>query len=447
MSVSTGKLRPSALRNLSTVSLHKVAQIVGQIVAVFTIPRLLGADDHGRFAFVLSFGFLAQILGDFGTLEVMSRFVPTMTSVEIKRLYTRTLLFKLLIGLLAGLLATGSGLLIAPWLRWQWAVLIGVGVTAHIVAWVPFQLLLGLNKVGLWMVEQSWRQWVLVILLLPLYPLLGVGGSLLAWTVMELIFCVIGLWWARNYWDPGELRFDWPYLYPYVQFGAGFFLSNLIAAALYRSGPVFVEIFTDQPAQAGFINLAIGLFMMPYLMLTQFALSLVPTLTQFYVERQLDKLQTWVFNFVRYSWLIGWLGVIGVWLTIDWVVPFVFGPGYATAATAFKWISLAVPLSGILWAGNAIATVTGRGTVKFWATLVALIVFLALATITIPMYAATGAAMALSVSVAANLTTLIIFLQPEFKLQGPMLLFSGLLAVAALWAIETYALGMHHWGL
>ncbi|MDX1523171.1 MAG: oligosaccharide flippase family protein [Anaerolineae bacterium] len=447
MTVSTNRLRPSALRNLSTISLHKAAQIIGQIAAVFIIPRLLGAEDHGRFIFVLSFGFLWQILGDFGTLEVMSRFVPTLSRAESDQLYTRTLVFKVAVGLLAGGLATVVALLTAPWMRPDWAVLVGVGVLTHIVAWVPFQFLLGLNRVGPWMVEQSWRQWLLIFLLLPLYPWLGVGGSIWAWTLMEIAFCVLGLWWVRDYWQPVEIGLDWAFLGPYVRFGGGFFLANLITAALYRSGPVLVETLTRQPAQAGFIGLAIGLYMMPYLMLTQFALSLVPTLTEFYTKGERDRLAAWTDNFIRYSWLFGWLATIGLWLTADWLVPFVFGADYSPAALAFKWIGLGIPLAGVMWAGNAISTVTGRGQVKFWATLVALATFLAASFWLIPMYAATGAAIALSLSVAVNVLVLIVALRPDFTLPWPILVITGAVVGLMLWAIESFQLSMAYWGL
>jgi len=447
MNLSTAKLRPSALRNLSTVSLHKAAQVVGQMVAVFTIPRLLGADDHGRFAFVLSYAYLAQVLGDLGTLEVMSRFVSGLSPAETRQLYTRTLLFKTLVGLLCGLLATGLVMLLSPWMRLEWAMLIGLGVMMHIIAWVPFQLLLGLNRVGLWMVEQSWRQWVLIILIWILYPWLGVGGSILAWTVMEFFFFVVGLWWAAPYWQSSEWRLRGEFLRPYVRFGLGFFLANLVSAVLYRSAPVMMETLTGEVAEAGYANLAIGLFLMSYLFLTQFSQSLVPTLTNLYNQQRTAEMGRWIKNFVNYSWLLGWLAVVGVWLVADWGVLFAFGPDYANAAPALKWISLGIPLSGPLWAGNAIATVVGRGRIRFGATLVALLVFLSTAFWLIPLYAAAGASMAMSMAVGANMLVLTIFLRPHLRIGWPLLLSSAAVGLLGVWVIEAYHLSILNWGI
>ena len=404
MSTLTDRLRQhNAVRNVSTVSLHKAAQLVGQVAAVAIIPRLLGAEDHGYFAFFLSWVFLAQILGDLGTPEVMSRFVPALSLAETKQLYGRTLFFKILIGLVCGL--------------------------------VPFNLLLGRNQVGLWMVEQAWRQWVLLLLIIPLYPLLGLGGTIWAWTLMEIIFTVLGLWWARAYWEPAAFGLDWDYLWPYLEFGFGFAVANLISALLYRSGPVLVETLTRQTAEAGFMNLAIGLFMMPYLLLTQIAFSFVPTVSDLYARGQFKQVQQWVQTFVSVSWLIGWLGVLAVWLLADWGVVFVFGPDYAPAAAPLKWISLSFPPAGLLWGAYLVAMVTGQGQLRLWASVAALGSFLALSFWLVSTLGASGVAIAMTVSVVVNFAVLYLFMRRDLSLPWGTLGMSSLIAAAGLWVI------------
>lgn len=436
MSTLTDRLRQhNAVRNVSTVSLHKAAQLVGQVAAVAVIPRLLGAEDHGYFAFFLSWVFLAQILGDLGTPEVMSRFVPALSLAETKLLYGRTLYFKIWVGLLCGLIGFGGALILAPWMRLDWALLISVGTAIHIVAWVPFNLLLGRNQVGLWMVEQAWRQWVLLLLIIPLYPLLGLGGTIWAWTLMEIFFTVLGLWWARAYWEPAAFGLDWDYLWPYLQFGFGFAVANLISALLYRSGPVLVETLTRQTAEAGFMNLAIGLFMMPYLLLTQIAFSFVPTVSDLYARGQLKQVRQWVQNFVSISWLIGWVGVLAVWLLADWGVVFVFGPDYAPAAAPLKWISFSFPPAGLLWGAYLVSMVTGRGRLRLWASVAALGSFLALSFWLVSSLGASGVAIAMTVSVVVNFAALYLFMHRDLSLPWGTLAVSSLIAGGGLWVI------------
>lgn len=421
MQTTVEKLHPNAIRSLSAVSMHKIVQVAGLLVTVALVPRLFGAEDYGRFAFVLSLSYLGQVLGDFGTLDVMGHFVPALAPNEAGQLYMRTLAFKLAAGLLGGAVTGGAALALGQWMRWDWALLAGLGVTLHIVAWVPFQFSLGLNRVGVWMAEQAWRQWVLLILLLALLPPLGLGGALLAVVLMEIVFCGLGLWWARDYWQRAELRFDRVYLWPYLRFGSGFFLANLVTVTLYRSGPVLVETLTGRPTQTGYFNLAIGLFLMAYVTLSQFAQSLIPTLSGLRATGQAAQMRRWLRSFVRYSWPVGWLGTVTIWLVADRGVLLVFGAEFAPAAAALKWISLGLPVAALLWAGNMVATVTGQGRVKFGASLVALLTFLLAALWLAPVYGATGAALALSLAVVVNVVVLGIFLQPDFSPDWPML--------------------------
>ncbi len=430
MDTTVGKVQPNPLRNLSAVSLHKVVQMAGLAVTVVLVPRLFGAEDYGRFAFLLSLAYLGQILGDFGTLDVMGRFVPGMTPVGAGRLYMQTLAFKVVIGLLAGLITGLAAMALGQWMRIEWALLTALGVTLHILAWVPFQFSLGLNRVGTWMAEQAWRQWALLLLLLALLPLWGLTGALVAFLLMEVMFCLLGLWWVRDYWRPAEFHLDWDYLRPYLRFGVSFFLANLAAVTLYRSGPVLVEYLTRQPTETGYFNLALGLFMMAYVTLSQFAQSLIPALSRFKVQGQVGQMQLWLRNFVRYSWLGTWLVTVVVWLVADWGIPLLFGQEFGGAATPVKWLSLAMPLTALLWAGNAVATAVGQGRVKFAASLVGLVLFVAAAGWLVPDMGATGAAMALAMSVGANVLMLVLLLGPEFTLNWPLLASTALAGVA-----------------
>lgn len=421
----TRLLQTNLFRNLSAVSLHKVAQVAGSVVTVILIPRLFGAEDYGRFAFALSLAFLGQILGDFGTLEVMSRFAPTFEHGENSRLYMRTLAFKLLAGLGCGLITVMAAWLLSRWMRPAWALLIGLSVTLRIITWVPFQFALGLDRVGVWMAEQSWRHWLLLALLLLLLPPLGMSGALLALVLMEAIFLALGLWWTRDYWRGPELRLDWPYMRFYIGAGSGFFLANLAVIALDRSGPVLVETLTSQSAQTGYLNLAIGFFLLVFITLSQFARSLIPTLSRFYNRGQPDQMQAWLDHFIRYSWLIAWAGLGAIYALGDWTVPLLFGAEFGPVATVLKVIGLGLPLTALLAAANAVMTVTGRGGLKFGVSLAGLTIFFGAAVALIPAYGAAGAALALVMAVGVNLAGAIWFLRGDFRLRWRFLLLSG----------------------
>lgn len=413
---SVKSLRLRLLNTASVVSLHKVAQVAGSLATVVLVPRLLGVEDYGRFAFVLSLSYLGQILGDFGTLDMFGRHVPGMPEADARRLYMRTLAFKLPVSVLCGLATAIAALLLADWMRPEWALLAGLGVALHIVAWVPFQFALGRNRVGAWMTEQSWRQWVTLAALLLLYPWLGLGGALLALVIMEASFCALGLWWARQSWEVAELRWDRSYYGPFVRFGLGFFLANLTAVALYRSGPVLVELLTGETAQAGYVDLAVGLFLMVYVTISQFALSLVPSLGELRAAGENQQSRRWLGSFMRVGLALATLGTLAIWLLADWAAPLVFGPEFAAVAPAMRWISLGIPLAVLAWAGNITATVTGRGGVKFSAAATSLAAYLAITLWLAPSWGAAGVALALSVAILVHVLVLATRLRPDFDL-------------------------------
>ncbi len=78
-----------------------------------------------------------------------------------------------------------------------------------------------------------------------------------------------------------------------------------------------------------------------------------------------------------------------------------------------------------MWAGNVTATVTGRGSVKFGASVVSLVVFGLAALWLVPLYGAVGASLALVLAVVANVIVLVVYLYPDFALNWLMLLWTG----------------------
>lgn len=402
----------------SVISAHKVAQIAGSLAAVVILPRLLGVEDFGRFSFVLSLTFLGAILADLGTLDVFGRFVPNMPADEARKLYMRTLAFSLAVSALCFALTAAAAMLLASWMVWLWALMAGAMVVLRVASWVPFQYALAQNHVGAWMTEQAWRQWVTLAALIVLYPLLGFTGALLALVLMEALFAGLGLWWARGDWLGSEFRIGWRWFKPFLLAGLGFFMANLAAVALYRSGPVLVEALTGDSAQVGFISLAIGMYLMVYVTVSQFAQSLIPALSALRTAGRGDEIQRRLGGFMRAGLLVTIPGTAAVWLLAGWAAPLAFGQDFAAAAPALRWISLAMAPAVIVWAANVTATVSGRGAVKFSGILAALAVFLAGALILAPQYGAAGAALALSLGVLVQAAVLTARLRPEFRLSA-----------------------------
>jgi len=110
----------------------------------------------------------------------------------------RTLAFKVIVGVPVGhhgRYRIGPG----PVDDLGWAGLTGLGVALHIIAWVLFNLP--------WVLTGWVRGWLtslaavgLAVFATGSLPPWGLGGALLAVLVMEIIFCLLGIWWVPDYW-------------------------------------------------------------------------------------------------------------------------------------------------------------------------------------------------------------------------------------------------------
>ena len=183
------------------------------------------------------------------------------------------------------------------------------------------------------------------------------------------------------------MRVRWRY-FLHLLAGAGFFLANLAAVALYRSGPVLVEALTGKRAGRLHQSGIIGMYLMVYVTISQFAQSLIPGLRTLWSSRAhrdeysggwavFMRIGCWSRSRVRRRsgcWPAG-----RRWYLLD----------FAGAAPALRWISLAMPPAVIVWAANVTATVSGRSG-QFSGFLTALLVFLAGTLALTPVYGAAG---------------------------------------------------------
>ena len=156
---------------------------------------------------MLSLSLLLQMTGDLGGLDMLGRLVPGW-SQEGSAGRTQDRLAGLATDLGPpghrrpgdGGAGCGGALAGAVALAGQGA-LIGLGVAARILSWTPFHLSYGLNRMGRWAVDLSWRQLVLIPCLLAALPW-GLTGLLVGNLVAELVFLLLAATWLRPYVHP-----------------------------------------------------------------------------------------------------------------------------------------------------------------------------------------------------------------------------------------------------
>ncbi len=387
----------AAARSVSAIAINQIAQVAGSILFVAQVPRILGPNVYGQLAFAFALITILQMLGELGYQEIFSRFLPEVRQREgeagVRAMVRGLFTVRAAVGLSLGVLALVSARLAAPWLTPLQAVLIALSVTARVWAMGPFPLLLGLGQTYKWSVETTWRQIVItgLVLLIVRAPSLTLG--LLAMTIHEVVFLLLGLWWVRGWIFPRKLEAGSKKLEvggsskaipasslqspvsSLLRFGLLFSLANLALVVLFRISPLTVEWLTGSHPQTGFFDLALGGLLLIYTLLGQVAYAFVPILTQLHLAQQSVEADMWLGRVARYSTMLVALAVGGMWAVATPLAPLLFGQGFAPAAETQRMMALALLPLPVAWAGVTLTAVERRPRRKLWAALAGMAVF------------------------------------------------------------------------
>lgn len=398
------------LRALSALSLHKIGQITGALAFAVLIPRSLGPELFGQLSFVLALSLLLHMVGDLGSLDIMGRFVPGWAQEgaagrrRIGGLVWQLTWARLGLGVFITLALVGGGEWLAPWLGPGRAALVGLGVALRLLSWAPYHLSFGLNRMGRWAIELSWRQWAMIPCLL-VGRRWGLDGLLVGLVMAEAVFLAPGVFWLRPYGRPPWPA--WAALRPYVRFGLGFFLANVLVVLLYRSGPVLLEVLTRDTVAVGYLGLALSLYMLLITIIGQYLTAFVPSLALLTTRGQMTEARRRLERVIHHATLAMGALLLGLGLLIEPLAPLLFGPDFGPVGRLFLLLSLALPLQPLVSAGRGAAAAFGRPRVALAAMTVGLAVGLAAGLLLIPAYAATGAGLALVLGVLATAVTLL----------------------------------------
>ncbi len=435
ISIMTAEARKMG-RNLSLITLNKGIQLVGGALWAVIVPRWMGPEQYGRFALAMSTSLLLWWVGDLGGLEVFGRFIPPLQEKNpdaAHELFGQAFILRVLIALSLIPLMLLLGPMIAPWLKGWPAALIGMSAGLHIISWTSFHLLYARKEMGKWAMELSWR----LLTQLPLVLLAGrwsLTAQMTAYTLNEVIYLSLALWWTRDWFSWQALKPHLAFLKPYLRMGLGFWATNVGLILLFRTGTLMVQVLTGQSAQVSFYDLALTVFFLIFTIIDQLIRSFLPTVTEFHEGGQQERVGRWLQVLTQWGAALAVVAVIGVQYTADWILPFILGGDYVEAATVLRVMLLSLPALVLVGVGTVAAAVHQSPRVKLLAIAMGAIVFWTSALFITPRYGAVGTAWALTAGL--NVYALLLFAQvrralhlPWGKLIGLFLLATPLLLV------------------
>ena len=406
-------------KNLSLITINKGIQLVGGALWALIVPRWMGPENYGQFALAMSLSLLLWWVGDLGGLEVFGRHIPPLLEKQpdrARRLFGQTFLVRALIALTLVPFMLAVGPLIAPWLRGWPAALVGLAAGLHILSWTSYHLLYARKEMGKWATELSWR----LMTQLPLVLLAGkysLTAQMAAYTLNEVIYLAIAIWWTRDWFTWEALRPRLGFLKPYIRMALGFWATNVGLILLFRTGTLLVQLLTGDSAQVSFYDLALTVFFLVYTIIDQLVRSFLPTVTEFHEGGQHDRLGRWLQTLTRWGAALAIVAVIGVQYTADWILPLVLGQAFGEAATVLRVMLLSLPALVLVGVGTVAAAVHQSPRVKLIAIAVGAITFWGAAVYITPRFGAVGAAWALTLGL--NGYALLLFAQVRHVLRFP----------------------------
>ncbi len=368
-------------RSVSAVSLHQLAQVTGALLFVLFIPRALGVEVYGQFAFIFALANVFQMLGEMGYQEVFGRYVPEARhhhgEAGVRGLVRALFPFKVVVGVaLAGAASLTAWWLVPQWLTAEHMLWLAVSVAARVWATGPFHLLLGLGQTAQWAVENTWRQVLMAGLMALAFTERTLLAAILALAVHELVFLALGTWWTRRWLTPATWRtpLHLP-LAEIVRLAAVFAVANFAVVLMFRTATLVVEAVTHSAAEVGFFDLAQGALLLVYLFLFQVAYAFMPILTQLRLENKPAEATLWLGRFVRYTSIFVVLACGGMWAVSAPAAPLLFGIGFERAGEAMRAIAVGLLALPVAWGATILCTVDKRPLGRAFSALAGLLTF------------------------------------------------------------------------
>lgn len=364
MSLAVKSEARNAVRNAGWLVVQRGLLIAGGFVFAALVPRLLGPERYGQYVLVNSLATWFVLFSTLGFTQVVGRYAPPLTlggdTAGLRRLFGNLVMVRCVSGtLMAGL----YWLFTTLWLRELDPVLLALMagvVLGRAIANLGYLFFLGLNQAARWGWGELARQWATLAGLIPGFLLGGLRGAAVGLVLAELSVLVGGFWRLRAYLSWADLRVEWRYLAPYLRFGLGFFVGDLLTSAFQHSGEALVRAVAGDYTQVGYFGLAFSIYLMAPVALMQLTLAFAPLLTGLRLQGESEALRRWVERLLKGLTVGGMLVIFTVLLLGADLVPLVLGKAYRPVAANLVPLALTLLPLALSSVGSLLALVYER---------------------------------------------------------------------------------------
>jgi O-antigen/teichoic acid export membrane protein len=344
------------IRTMSMGTLWRLLRYPFIVLSVALVPRMMGDEDYGTYAYFVSLFVILNAFTDLGFLQIYGRFIPE-SEAQQGSAHTQALARSLF--LVGVLLAAGMVCLlwfsywIAPWTRlsFDWVLLLGLSLILTRVEGTFFNLLYGQNQIARFSAKEMFRSAFTLLLVLLLYHFFGLTGAFWGLMLNEMILTVIGWVWVRSSQSMRGALLPWRVLRPYLGFGIGFFVPALFLHLLQRAGNVYTEWWTGDESDIAFYDIANQYLLLTSMFIGLILQTLLPSLAKLQVTQQAATMLRWQRAVLSYCAVLAVLSINTlIWLG-EPLILFLLGEAFQPVFASARIMTLAILPSVIAYAG------------------------------------------------------------------------------------------------
>lgn len=268
------------------------------LLSVIIVPRMMGVETYGSFAFFMSIYVICEALTELGVVQIFGRFIPELDDHDQRRLsqFLHGILFY-------GMLITLAviGIAVVAFLGFHpacfppgWLAVLCVILFLGKLQGTLFAFMYGRNEISRFSARDLMRSVFRFAFVVLLFKFFGLTGALWALVVNEIILLAVGIYWTKNhlFQKVGVLRFS--EFKSYILFGFTFFIPIFLFGILRGSGNIFIKALTYSSAQVSYFDIANQFIQLSGSFFSLILAALIPSLTERHVQKQDETVRNWL---------------------------------------------------------------------------------------------------------------------------------------------------------
>ena len=373
----------------------RMAQFPFLALFVLLVPRMMGAETYGIFAFYISLVTIIGSMVNLGVGDTFGRFIPQLQAETeqglVEKLVSNFLVIKTLVTLtVVAVLTPVLFQLYAGDVTWPlFAILAAIVI---VVDWesVVYSLLFGQNRLLAFSVKEPLRRALSLGLIIWLFPQFGLLGALGSTLLVEVAMLVLGCYWTRHTLRRTKPGIDIRFLKPYLKFGFNVYLIWFLLNVWQRLGNIMIERLTGDPSQIAYFDIANQFFLIIISVTVMVINSLIPIFSTFQATGNVDRIQLWSRRIVKYMTIVNVMVVAGVLFLGSDLIPLLIGQDFEAVTPNLLILCIGLFASVLIQFGFVQAIVMSRPQEFLVALFASLVVFIVLSMFLIPRYQSAG---------------------------------------------------------